>query len=125
MISERCNCGSEDCSRCYPLSRQACEITDDDRAEALDTIVEEILDNGRFPKTGRAEFDLYEYIVEELDISYAFEMLVATLGTDKFALSNRIEKMYDKVQEMLKKHLADSDMVEEMAQDIADDRGQE
>jgi len=125
MSAERCMCGAEDCKKCYPLNRQACEITDDDRAEALDTIVEEILDNGRYPKTGRAKFDLYEYIVEELDTSYALEMLVATLGTDKFALSNRIDKMFDKVQEMLKKHLADSDMVEEMAQDIADDKGQE
>lgn len=120
---EPCMCGSQDCKRCYPNG--SFEITDDDRAEALNTIIEEILDNGRFPKTGRIEFDLYEYIVEELDTSYALEMLVATLGTDKFALSNRIEKMYDKVQEMLKKHLVDSDMVEEMAQDIADDKGQE
>ena len=123
MSAEPCMCGSQDCKRCYPNG--SFEITDDDRAEALDTIVEEILDNGRFPKKGRAEFDLYEYIVEELDTSYAIEMLVATLSTDKHALSNRIDKMYDKVQEMLKKHLADSDMVEEMAQDIADDKGQE
>ena len=45
MSAERCMCGAEDCKRCYPLNRQACEITDDDRAEALDTIVDEILDS--------------------------------------------------------------------------------
>ncbi len=121
---ERCNCGSEDCPRCYPLSRQACEISDDDRADALDAIVEEVLDTGKFPQLGRTEVDLYEFVSEELDSSFAYELVVAALGNNKPALEARIERLYDKVQAMLKKHLEDSDCVEEMAQDICDDRGQ-
>ena len=124
MSPERCNCGSEDCPRCYPLSRQACKISDNDRADALDAIVEEVLDNGSFPKHGRAQIDLYEFVADNLDHSYAFELVVAALSTNKQALEIRIERLHDMVQAMLKKDIADTDMLEEMAQDIADDRGQ-
>jgi len=121
---ERCNCGSEDCPRCYPLSRQACKISDNDRADALELIVEEVLDDGKYPQQGRTEIDLYEFITEELDSSFAYELVVAALGKNNQALGHRIERLYDNVQAMLKQHLSDSDCVEEMAQEIADDRGQ-
>jgi len=123
MSAEPCMCGSQDCKRCYPNG--SFEITDDDRADALDDIVEEVLDNGRFPKTGRTEVDLYEFVTEELDSSFAYELVVAALGTNKQGLEIRIERLHDQVQAMLKKHLADADCVEELAQDIADDKGQE
>lgn len=123
MITEPCLCGDTECPRCYPFNR-ACEITDDDRADALEAIVEEVLDTGRYPQLGRSEVDLYDFITEELDSSFAFELVVAALGTNKPALEARIERLYDQVHAMLKKHLADSDCVEEMAQDLADDRGQ-
>jgi hypothetical protein len=122
--SEPCLCGDTECPRCYPFNR-ACEITDDDRADALDAIVEEVLDTGRYPQLGRSEVDLYDFVADQLDTSFAFELVVAALGNNKAALEARIERLYDQVQAMLKKHLADSDCVEEMAQDIADDRGQE
>jgi len=121
---ERCNCGSEDCPRCYPLSRQACKISDNDRADALELIVEEVLDDGKYPQQGRTEIDLYEFITEELDSSFAYELVVAALGKNNQALGHRIERLYDNVQAMLKQHLSDSDCVEEMAQEMADDRGQ-
>jgi hypothetical protein len=124
MTPERCNCGSEDCPRCYPFNRQACEVSDNDRADALDAIVEEVLDTGKFPQIGRTEVDLYEFVSEELDHSFAFELVVAALGNNKQALGHRIERLYDKVQAMLKQHLSDSDCVEELAQEMADDRGQ-
>lgn len=124
MTPERCNCGSEDCLRCYPFNRQACKISDNDRADALELIVEEVLDYGKYPQQGRTEIDLYEFITEELDSSFAYELVVAALGKNNQALGHRIERLYDNVQEMLKKHLVDSDMVEEMAQEIADDKGQ-
>lgn len=124
MSPERCNCGSEDCSRCYPLSRKQAEITDNDRADALDAIVEEVLDYGSFPKHGRAQIDLYEFVADNLDHSYAFELVVAALSTNKQALEIRIERLHDMVEAMLKKDIADTDMLEEMAQELADDRGQ-
>jgi hypothetical protein len=99
-------------------------VSDDDRADACDAITEEVLDTGKFPQLGRTEVDLYEFVTEELDSSFAYELVVAALGTNKPALEARIERLYDQVQAMLKKHLEDSDCVEEMAQDICDDRGQ-
>ena len=124
MSAEPCLCGADDCKRCFPFNRQACEVSDDDRAEALDAIVEEVLDTGKFPQLGRTEVDLYEFLSEELDNNFALELIVAALGNNKPALEARIERLYDQVQAMLKKHLEDSDCVEEMAQDICDDRGE-
>jgi len=124
MTPERCTCGSEDCPRCYPLNRQACEVSDNDRADALDDIVEEVLDTGKFPQLGRTEVDLYEFVADNLDTSYAFELVVAALSTNKQALEIRIERLHDMVEAMLKKDIADTDMLEELAQEIADDRGQ-
>ena len=117
---ERCNCGSEDCPRCYPLSRKRAEVTERDRADALTDIVDEVMDYGRFPRNGRTQVDLYEFVAEHLDTSYAFELVVAVLSTDKHAVQARIGRLYDQVQEMLKKHYIDTDLVEELAQEIAD-----
>ena len=118
--AERCNCGSEDCPRCYPLSRKQAEVTERDRADALTDIVDEVMDYGRYPRLGRAQVDLYEFVSEHLDTSYAFELVVAVLSTDKHTLQTRISRLYDQVQEMLKKHYIDTDIVEELAQEIAD-----
>jgi hypothetical protein len=117
---ERCNCGSEDCPRCYPLNRKQATVTERDRADALTDIVDEVMDYGRFPRRGRARVDLYEFVSEHLDTSFAFELVVAVLSTDKHTLQTRIDRLYDQVQEMLKKHYIDTDIVEELAQEIAD-----
>ena len=117
---ERCNCGSEDCPHCYPLSRKRAQVTERDRADALTDIVDEVMDYGRYPRLGRAQVDLYEFVSENLDTSYAFELVVAVLSTDKHALQARVGRLYDQVQEMLKKHYIDTDLVEEIAQEIAD-----
>jgi hypothetical protein len=124
MSIEPCLCGADDCKRCYPFNRQACKVSDNDRADACDAIVEEVLDTGKFPQLGRTEIDLYEFVTEELDSSFAYELVVAALGTNKPAFEARIERLYDQVQAMLKKHLEDSDCVDEMAQDICDDRSE-
>jgi hypothetical protein len=117
---ERCNCGSEDCPLCYPLNRKQAEVTERDRADALTDIVDEVMDYGRYPRSGRAQVDLYEFVAEHLDTSFAFELVVAVLSTDKHTLQARIGRVYDQVQEMLKKHYIDTDIVEELAQEIAD-----
>ena len=121
---ERCNCGAEDCPRCYPLNRKQTTVTERDRAEALTEIVEATMDYGRYPIRGRAQVDLYEFIADQLDTSYAFELVVVALGKNNQALGHRIEHLYTQVEEMLKSHYADTDMVEELAQDMANDRGQ-
>lgn len=121
--AEPCLCGATDCQRCYRNATSR-EVSDDDRADALDAIVEEVLDYGSFPKHGKAQIDLYEFVADNLDNSYAFELVVAALSTNKQALEIRIERLHDMVEAMLKKDIADTDMLEELAQEMADDRGQ-
>ena len=124
MNAERCNCGAEDCPRCYPLNRKQSAVTERDRADALTEIVEATMDYGRYPSCGRAQVDLYEFIADNLDTSYAFELVVAALGKNNQALGHRIEHLYTKVEQMLKSHYADTDMVMEYAQDIANERSE-
>lgn len=121
---ERCNCGAEDCPRCYPLNRKQAAVTERDRADALTDIVEEVMDYGRFPRSGKAQVDLYEFIADHLDTSYAFELVVAVLSTNKQALQPRIERLYTQIEGMLRNHYADTDMIEEYAQDIANERSE-
>jgi hypothetical protein len=102
------------------LSKKRAEVTERDRADALTDIVDEVMDYGRFPRRGRARVDLYEFVSEHLDTSYAFELVVAVLSSDKETVQTRISRLYDQVQEMLKKHYIDTDLVEELAQEIAD-----
>ena len=121
---EPCLCGATDCPRCYPLNRRQAKVTERDRADALTDIVEEVMDYGRFPRSGRAQVDLYDFIADNLDSSFAYELVVAVLSTNKQALQPRYERLYTQVEQMLKSHYADTDMVEELAQDMANDRGQ-
>ena len=122
MTAERCNCGAEDCPRCYPLNRKQSAVTERDRADALTDIAEEVMDYGRFPRSGKAQVDLYEFVADNLDSSFAYELAVAVLSTNKQALQPRIERLYTQVDEMLRNHYADTDMVAELAQDIANER---
>ena len=117
---EPCLCGATDCPRCYPLNRRQAKVTERDRADALTDIVDEVMDYGRYPRRGRAQVDLYEFVSEHLDTSFAFELVVAVLSSDKETVQTRISRLYDQVQEMLKKHYIDTDLVEELAQEIAD-----
>ena len=121
---ERCNCGAEDCPRCYPLNRKQATVTERDRADALTDIVEEVMDYGRYPRNGRAQVDLYDFIADNLDSSFAYELAVAVLSTNKQALQPRIERLYTQVDGMLRNHYADTDMIEEYAQDIANERSE-
>jgi hypothetical protein len=99
-------------------------VSDDDRADALYAIVEEVLDYGSYPKHSKPQVDLYEFVADNLDSSFAFELVVAALSTNKQALEIRIERLHDMVEAMLKKDIADTDMLEELAQEMADDKGQ-
>ena len=121
---EPCLCGATDCPRCYPLNRKQTTVTERDRADALTDIVEEVMDSGRYPRSCRAQVDLYDFIADNLDTSYAFELVVAALSTNKQALQPRIERLYTQVEGMLRNHYADTDMVMEYAQDIANERSE-
>lgn len=86
---------------------------------ALEEIIECVLDYGQWPHKGRAQFDLYDYLMEERDPSYAWEMYVASMSSNTRALENRIERERASVEVMLINHLTGSDLVSDLANERA------
>ena len=113
MQAEPCLCGATDCPRCYPNS--AAEPTDRALELALEEVIDTVLDYGRFPVKGRVQFDLYEYLLENRDPSYAWEMYVSAMSSDTDALAYRIENEIKRVKTMLVNFLTDSDLVYDLA----------
>jgi hypothetical protein len=87
---------------------------------ALDEVVDSILEYGQWPKNGRAQFDLYDYLMDR-DPSYAAEMYVASLSSNDTALENRRDRERKIVTEMLRNHLAESDFVADLAAEYAEE----
>ena len=86
---------------------------------ALESVIEIILDHGKYPAKGRVLFDLYEFLLEERDPSYALEMYVASMSSNTRAFEDRIERERATVTEMLEKHLRNSDLVADYAAEWA------
>jgi len=124
MTIEPCLCGADDCKRCFPFNRQACKVSDNDRAEALNAIIDEVLSTGRYPQLGRCEFDLAEFIADELETKRLAQYVVLALIGNKDAMTTCFDSVREMMRIRLKEYFDDTHMVEEMAQDIADDRGQ-
>lgn len=97
------------------------EVTERELELALEEIVECILDHGGYPANGRRQFDLYDWLMENRDPSYAWEMYLCSISDNSNALENRIERERASVEAMLIKHLADSDMVSDLANERADE----
>jgi len=93
----------------------AVEPTERELARALEEIVECILDHGGFPKQGRRQFDLYDWLFDNRDSSYAMEVYVAAMSSDTRALETRIARERKLVEAVLIKHLTGSDMVADHA----------
>ena len=83
---------------------------------ALDSVIECILDHGKYPAKGRVEFDLYDFLYENRDPSYAMELLVDSMSSNTRALEVRIERERKTVEMMLVKHLTGSELVAEAAE---------
>jgi hypothetical protein len=86
----------------------------------LDDVIEIILDHGKYPAKGRVLFDLYEFLLEERDPSYAHELYVASMSSNTEAFADRIERERKTVTEMLEKHLRNSDLVSDYAAEYAE-----
>ena len=86
---------------------------------ALDNVVECILDHGGYPAQGRRQFDLYDFLFDNRDPSYAMEMYVAAMSSNTRAFETRIERERKLVEEVLIKHLTGSDIVEDLAAEYA------
>ena len=95
------------------------ELTERELELALEEIIETILDHGGYPAKGRRQFDLYDWLIEERDSSYAWEMYVASMSSNTRALENRIERERASVEAMLIKHLTGSELVADLAAEYA------
>jgi len=117
----KCMCGATDCSVCGPLQGfSQHQPTERDYELALIEVIETILEYGQWPKKGRAQFDLYDYLMDR-DPSYAAEMYVASLSDNEYALQVRRDRERKTVTEMLRNHLADSDFVADLAAEYAEE----
>jgi hypothetical protein len=115
-IKMRCMCGATDCKTCGPLQGYSLHPPTERELElALDSVIECIMEDGQWPKNGRAQFDLYEYLLDNRDPSYAYELLATSMSSNTHALDVRIERERKTVEAMLRKHLAESDMVADHA----------
>lgn len=88
---------------------------------ALESVIECIMEDGQWPKKGRAQFDLYEYLLDKRDPSYAYELLVASMSSNTHALDVRIERERKTVEAMLVEHLRDSHWVADLAAEYAEE----
>ena len=117
-----CMCGATDCRVCGPLQGYSRHQPTKRHLElAVDEVVETILEHGQWPKKGRAQFDLYDYLREERDPSYALEMYVAAISSNEYALENRRDRERKIVEAMLIEHLRDSHWVADLAAEYADE----
>lgn len=123
MTAEPCLCGATDCPRCYP--GHSPEPSDRHIELALEKVVEEIMEHGQWPVKGRAAFDLYDYLLENRDESYAREMLVSAMSSNAEALADRIERERKTVEAMLTDYLCDSHIVYDLACEYAAEENEE
>lgn len=91
------------------------DLTERDVELALEEVVECVLEYGQWPKKGRAQFDLYDYLIENRDPSYAWEMYLCSISDNSEALANRIRRERASVEAILLTHLQDSGMVQDLA----------
>jgi hypothetical protein len=123
MTAERCMCGATDCPRCYPGNRP--EPTDRHLQWALEEVVDTITDYGQWPANGRAQFSLYDFLLNERDPSFPLELYVSAMSSNTEAFAERIEREHKKVKVMLEDHLIDSDIVYDLACEYEDEEGEE
>ena len=121
MTAARCMCGATDCPRCFPNTWNKPEPTQPHYEMALDQVIECVMEHGQWPDKGRAQFDLYDYLLDNLDPSYPMEMYVASLSSNDTALENRRNRERKAVTNMLLKHLAESDFVADLAAEYAEE----
>ena len=87
---------------------------------ALESVIECILDHGQYPANGKVEFDLYDFLFDKRDPSYALELLVASMSSDTQSFEERIARERKTVESLLVYALTDSRLVVERAAEDAE-----
>jgi hypothetical protein len=122
MSIEPCLCGADDCPRCYPLNRKQAAVTESHREQAIEQAVETLMDHGQYPAKGRPQLELYDVLMEERDPVYMNELYIACLSNMRpYLLQERIENERKAVTAILWAWLKDTDLIDELAQDIANE----
>ena len=117
----KCMCGATDCGVCGPLQGFSQHPPTPRHYElALIEVIETILEYGQWPKKGRAQFDLYDYLMDR-DPSYAAEMYVASMSSNEYALQVRRDRERKTVEALLTEHLKDSNFVADLAAEYAEE----
>lgn len=116
-----CMCGATDCRVCGPLQGYSRHQPTERHLElALESVIEIIFEYGQYPQNGRAQFDLYDYLRDNRDPSYAAEMYVASLSDNESALQVRRDRERKTVEAMLVEHLTGSELVADHAAEWAE-----
>ena len=87
---------------------------------ALESVIECIMDHGQYPANGKVEFDLYDFLFDKRDPSYALELLVASMSSDTQSFEERIARERKTVESLLVYALTDSRLVVERAAEDAE-----
>lgn len=99
---------------------------DEYRERALDEVIETIMLFGIYPQPNpyraprQTEFDLAEWVAENVDVGELAQFLVAHIANDddKNTRQDRIEK---EISARLRDHLRDSDMVADKIEELHED----
>ena len=117
---EPCLCGDTDCRRCFPGH---VEVTEAHLDAAMEVVIETILRYGEYPRNSdksTRKFDLYDYLLENDDPSYALEFYVQAMGyTSAWSLENRRDKEIKRITKILEEALKDSQIVTDLAEQYA------
>ncbi len=88
---------------------------------ALESVIECILEYGQYPANGKVQFDLYDFLLANRDPSYALELLVASMSSNTQSFDERIARERKTVEALLVQELTGSEMVQELADVMAED----
>jgi len=87
---------------------------------ALESVIECILEYGQYPANGKVQFDLYDFLLDKRDPSYAYELLVASMSSNTQSFEERIARERKTVEALLVYALTDSILVVNRAAEDAE-----
>jgi hypothetical protein len=87
---------------------------------ALESVIECIMDHGQYPANGKVQFDLYDFLFDNRDPSYALELLVASMSSNTQSFEERIARERKTVEALLVQELTDSILVANRAAEDAE-----
>ena len=98
------------------------EVKEIHREQAMEVAVETLMDYGQYPAKGRPDLELYDILMEERDPVYMTEFYIAAMShITPYLLRERIDNERKAVETILWAWLKGTDLIDELAQDIANE----